>query len=85
MGNSPEQGEGAAASSFDDDDPSRDHEREASSLEVDLGISLTIADTIGFVVGYRIDYVEVERIGADRDQRAEGTVHGPYAGLILSF
>ena len=54
-------------------------------LEVDLGISITIADTIGFIVGYRIDVLEVERLSAQTDQRVEGTVHGPYAGLILNF
>lgn len=69
----------------DEDDPTEDLERESTSLEVDLGISVTIADTIGFVVGYRLDYIEIERTTVDRDQRVGGTVHGPYAGLILNF
>jgi hypothetical protein len=60
-------------------------ERESTTVEVDLGISFTIADTIGFIVGYRFDHFEIERLTAERDQSVEGTAHGLYGGLLLSF
>jgi hypothetical protein len=74
---------------YDDDDDEWDYreavDREATFLEIDLGVSVTIAETIGFVVGYRFDQFEIERLTADSDERIEGAVHGLYGGLLLSF
>ena len=43
------------------------------------------ADTIGFTLGYRLDYIEVERDVDERASHYEGLTHGAFAGAILEF
>lgn len=59
--------------------------REHTSLEIDLGMSVIFEETFGFVVGYRGDYLELERVKGDDRKTLEATVHGAYAGFILQF
>lgn len=59
--------------------------REQASLELDAGFSFTIADTVGFIVGARVNYLEIERETEDERTRFEGTASSLYAGLILNF
>ena len=59
--------------------------REQASVEVDAGFSLTLADTIGIIVGAKIDYLEIERENDDERTRFEGTASSLYAGVILNF
>jgi hypothetical protein len=60
-------------------------DKEAKTCELDAGISVTIDETIGVVVGYRLDYLRIEREVDDRSEGVKGTVHGIYAGVILEF
>jgi hypothetical protein len=57
----------------------------AKTAELDVGVSLTFRQTIGLIVGYRLDYVKIEKETDSRTQSVNGTVHGVYAGLILQF
>lgn len=60
-------------------------EKEAKSIEVDVGMQFLIADTIGLIVGVRADYMEIEREVDAREESARGTMKGVYAGLVLQF
>lgn len=59
--------------------------REQSSLELDGGVSFTLAETVGFIVGARIDYLEIDRTTEDQHTRFEGTASTLYAGVLLQF
>lgn len=59
--------------------------REQSSLELDGGVAFTIDDTIGVVLGARINYLEIERQTEREQTRFEGTASSLYAGLIVNF
>lgn len=60
-------------------------EKEAKSIELDVGMQFLIADTIGLVVGVRADYMNIEREVDAREESAKGTMKGVYAGLVLQF
>ncbi|RMG12409.1 MAG: hypothetical protein D6731_13895 [Planctomycetota bacterium] len=60
-------------------------ERESTSVQVDLGLSLTIADTLGVIVGYRYEFIALERDTDAEGKGLEGAVHGLFAGVILQF
>jgi len=60
-------------------------EKEAKSVELDVGMQFLIADTIGLIVGVRADYFDIEREVDAREERAKGTMKGVYAGLVLQF
>jgi len=72
-----------------DDDGDVDHvdakARESTSVELEAGLMLVLADTIGVVVGYRFDYIDLEREVTGRSEKVEGKSHGGYAGLVLQF
>ena len=59
--------------------------RSATAAELNAGLSFTLFDTVGLLVGYRLDYFEMERVVDARAERAEGFAHGPYAALMLQF
>lgn len=60
-------------------------EKEAKSVELDVGMQFLIADTIGLIVGARLDYMDIEREVDAREESAKGTMKGVYAGLVLQF
>lgn len=62
-----------------------DKEREMRSYEVDLGIKLIFGETVGLIVGYRLDYIELQRRVASREETVKAKAHGLYGGLILQF
>jgi hypothetical protein len=74
---------------WDEDDEDWDYEeahgRDATSVEIDLGVQFTIADTLGIILGYRLDHVEIERFKDERESEFEATAHGFYAGLAIQF
>tara|TARA_R110002072_G_scaffold260953_1_gene419559 strand:- start:141 stop:1214 length:1074 start_codon:yes stop_codon:yes gene_type:complete len=59
--------------------------REQSSLEIDAGFSFTFDETIGLIVGARLDFLEIDRQTEDQHTRFEGTSSTLYAGLLLQF
>lgn len=59
--------------------------REHTSAELDAGMTFTIANTFGFIVGARIQYIELERVVPDRSSRVEGYASSLYAGVLLNF
>lgn len=59
--------------------------REQSSLELDAGFSFTLDETIGLIIGARIDYLEIDRQTEDQHTRFEGTSSTLYAGVLLQF
>lgn len=60
-------------------------EKEAKTVEIDLGVKFIFADTIGVIAGYRLDHMKIEREVDNRDEGVKGTAHGVYAGLIIDF
>jgi hypothetical protein len=60
-------------------------EKEAKTVEIDVGLKFIFADTIGLIAGYRLDHLRIEREVDDRTEGVRGTAHGVYAGLILDF
>ena len=60
-------------------------ERSHTSAELDAGMTFTIANTFGFIVGARIQYIELERVVPDRSSRVEGYATSLYAGVLLNF
>jgi hypothetical protein len=60
-------------------------EKNAKSVEVDVGVKFIFAETIGLVAGYRFDHLRLEREVDQRTEGVRGTAHGVYAGLILEF
>lgn len=60
-------------------------DKEAKSVEIDMGLKFIFADTIGLIAGYRLDYIKMEREVDQRTEGVSGTAHGVYAGLILDF
>lgn len=72
---------------FDDDDVRHiePKEKSATSGEVDAGLQILIADTIGVVGGYRLDYLKMEREVTNREERVRSFSHGVYGGVILQF
>ncbi len=60
-------------------------EREHTSLEADVGLSLIFEETFGFIAGYRFDYIELSRQKGNDSEGVEGVVHGLYGGLIVQF
>lgn len=69
----------------DDVDHVTPKEKSATSGEVDAGMQILIADTIGVVGGYRLDYLRVEREVPQREERLRSLSHGVYGGVILQF
>lgn len=59
--------------------------REQSSVEIDGGFSFTFDETIGLIVGARIDFLEIDRTTEDQHTRFEGTSSTLYAGLLINF
>ena len=59
--------------------------KEATAAEIDLGLRLLLEDTIGVIVGYRIDFMHIESERASRAEEVRGTAHGLYAGVVLQF
>jgi hypothetical protein len=59
--------------------------REQSSLEIDAGFSFTFDETIGLIVGARLDFLEIDRTTEDQHTRFEGTSSTLYAGVLLQF
>lgn len=76
-----------ASSHFDDGDLHTidAKEKEAKSVEIDVGLKFIVADTIGLIAGYRLDHLRIEREVDQRTEGVRGTAHGVYAGLILDF
>jgi hypothetical protein len=72
-----------------DDDGDIDYverkERETTSGQAEAGILVMLGDTIGFTLGYRLDYIEMERDVDERRTHVEGLAHGAFAGAILEF
>lgn len=60
-------------------------EKEAKSVELDVGMQFLIYDTIGVIVGVRADYFDIEREVDARQESAQGTMKGVYGGLVLQF
>lgn len=69
----------------DDDYVWEPYEKEATSFQIDLGIKLIFGESVGFVIGYRHDYMEIIRIVNERSESIEAHAHGFYGGLILQF
>lgn len=59
--------------------------KEATAAEVDLGLRLLIADTIGLIAGYRADFMHIESSRDSRAEEVKGVAHGLYAGVVLQF
>ncbi|MBL4849159.1 MAG: hypothetical protein JKY65_26845 [Planctomycetes bacterium] len=59
--------------------------REQSSVELDGGFSFTFDETIGLIIGARIDVIEINRQTEDQQTRFKGTSSTLYAGVILNF
>lgn len=74
---------------WDEEDDEYDHispkEKSAASGELDAGIKIIVADTIGIVGGWRLDYLDIEREVTERDEGVRAYSHGFYGGLILQF
>ncbi len=72
---------------YEDDDieSEPETEREHTSLEADIGISLIFEECFGFIAGYRLDYLELSRTKGDDSESVEGVAHGLYGGLIVQF
>jgi opacity protein-like surface antigen len=71
---------------YDDDDGEEVREsRDTTTLELECGVQVTIFDTVGIMLGYRVEHTEIERFDGDGEQRAEGTAQGVFAGLTLQF
>lgn len=60
-------------------------ERKTVSGQAEAGILVMFFDTIGFTVGYRLDYMELEREVDERRSAFEGFAHGAFAGAVLEF
>ena len=59
--------------------------REQSSVELDAGVAFTVEETVGIILGARINYLEIERETESERSHFKGTASSLYAGLILNF
>jgi hypothetical protein len=54
-------------------------------MELDAGISVVFFKIVGVTAGYHYDVSHIERDDESDAKRAEWTVQGPYAGVLVQF